>query len=140
MLNLTVNWKRVIDTLPKGVVVIDTDGKIRHINPAFEALTGYRSGELIGNPCTILECSGCEPWYDDNDVWCMLFSAERSFEPTVCSIDSRTGRRLTVFRQASVLRDAVGVVVGAVETIWDVEDFKEGSAHESHFPSLCLHL
>ena len=49
MLDLTKNWKRVIDSLYKGIMVIDTGGAIRHVNPALERLTGYRADELMGN-------------------------------------------------------------------------------------------
>ncbi|MFN3513841.1 MAG: ATP-binding protein [Phenylobacterium sp.] len=37
-----------------AIVVIDVDGMIEGANPAAEALTGWREGELIGRPITLL--------------------------------------------------------------------------------------
>jgi two-component system response regulator HydG len=71
----TINWKKVIDSLKKGVVVIDTDGIIRHVNPSMTGLTGFSPDELIGKTCAIFECSGCEPWFGRGGFWCMLFSS-----------------------------------------------------------------
>ena len=77
MLDLTKNWKRVIDSLYKGIMVIDTGGAIRHVNPALERLTGYRADELMGNTCTMLACSGCEPWYGRRDSGACCSAAGR---------------------------------------------------------------
>jgi len=125
MLDLMENWKRVIDTLYKGVVVIDTSGIIQHVNPALEDLTGYRADEIIGNSCAILECSNCEPWYDREGFWCMLFSSGEAMKPVTCRINSKSGHSLNVVKQASIFRNEKGVVLGAVETIWDMAKLKE---------------
>ena len=125
MLDLTKNWKRVIDSLYKGIVVIDTGGIIRHVNPALERLTGFPANELVGNACTMLGCSGCEPWYGQ-DFWCMLFCGEQVMKPMACRINSKSGHRLKVIKQASILRNEKGLAVGAVETIWDTENLKGG--------------
>ena len=127
MLDLTKNWKRVIDALPSGIIVIDTGGAIRHVNPALEHLTGYRADELVGNSCAILDCSGCEPWYGQEGFWCMLFSSGQTMKPIVCRINSKSGYRLKVVKQVSIFRDAQGVAVGAVETIWDIAKLNKSS-------------
>ncbi len=138
MLNLTINWKRVIDTLHKGVVVIDRGGAIRHVNPAFEVLTGYRSDDLMGKPCAVLQCSGCEPWYGDEEFRCALFSSGQPINPTTCRINSKCGRPLKVVRQASVLRDGKGIPVGAVETMWDAADLKGSHSENGFFQRISL--
>ena len=124
MSDLAINWKKVIDTLHQGVFVIDTGGLIRYVNPALERLTGYRSDELIGKSCIMLECSGCEPWEDRGSFRCMLFTLGRSMNPVACRINNKLGHGLNVVKQASILRDANGVPVGAVETIRDMEKLK----------------
>lgn len=128
MPDLTKNWKRIVDTLYSGVIVIDTGGAIRHVNPSLERLTGYRADELIGNSCAILDCSGCEPWYGQEGFWCMLFSSGLAMKPMVCRINSKSGYPLKVVKQASIFRDAQGVAVGAVETIWDMAKLKESGS------------
>ena len=126
MLDLTKNWKRVIDSLYKGIVVIDMDGAIRHVNPALERLIGFRADELMGNACTKLACSGCEPWYGQEGFWCMLFGGGQPMKPMACQINRKSGHPLNVIKQASIMRNAQGDMVGAVETIWDMEDLTQG--------------
>ena len=129
MLDLSKNWKKVIDTLQSGVIVIDTNGAIQHVNPALEGLTGYRADELIGNACAILGCSHCEPWYGQGGAWCMLFGSGQDMKPIPCRINSKSGHRLEVIKQASIFRDSKGVVVGAVESFRDMTKLKERCSH-----------
>lgn len=129
MLDLSKNWKRVIDALYSGVIVIDTGGAIRHVNPAMESLTGYGADELIGNTCAILGCSGCEPWFGQGGAWCMLFGSGQAMKPLVCSINSKSGHRLNVVKQASIFHDSNGVAVGAVETLRDMSTLQARGSH-----------
>ena len=51
----TEAWYRgVIESAPDGVMVTDADGLITLTNPTLEAMFGYRSGELVGQPIEIL--------------------------------------------------------------------------------------
>ena len=116
MLEPAINWKEVIDTLKKGVVVIDTVGIIRHVNPAMTGLTGYGADELLGNSCAIFECSGCEFRHGRGGRWCIPFSREKSTKPVFSKINCKSGPRLKVVKQVSFLYDAKSVTLGAVET------------------------
>ncbi|NQV79862.1 MAG: PAS domain-containing protein, partial [Alphaproteobacteria bacterium] len=40
----------LLDAAPVMVLIVDADGKIDYINPAFEQVTGYRLGEVKGTP------------------------------------------------------------------------------------------
>ncbi len=122
MLNLTINWKSVVDSLHKGVVVIDRGGTIRHINPAFEVLTGYGASELLGKTCTVLACSACSPSYGKTGFRCMLFETGEPLKPMACLINNKHGEPLKVFRKASILKDERGNPLGAVETVWSKDD------------------
>ena len=52
-------WKTVVETMLDGLMVVDPGGIILSVNNAFEALTGYKEEELIGQPCSILACNTC---------------------------------------------------------------------------------
>jgi two-component system response regulator HydG len=39
--DLSQNWKTIVDTLQDGVIVVDPRGRIVALNPAAETLTGY---------------------------------------------------------------------------------------------------
>ena len=51
--------KTIIETMQDGLMVVDREGDIVHVNRAMEELTGYRRDELIGSHCSILECDVC---------------------------------------------------------------------------------
>src|ERR1700690_60529 len=51
-------YRRLVETLSEGVVLIDARGNdhpVLYVNPAFEALTGYRSAELLGRNLRMLQ-------------------------------------------------------------------------------------
>jgi diguanylate cyclase (GGDEF)-like protein/PAS domain S-box-containing protein len=43
-------FARVLDKSPDAALIIDQDGKIRYLNAASQALTGYLPGEALGQP------------------------------------------------------------------------------------------
>jgi two-component system, cell cycle response regulator len=51
-------YRRLVETLSDGVVLIDAQGSdhpVLYVNPAFEALTGYSSAELLGRNLRLLQ-------------------------------------------------------------------------------------
>jgi two-component system cell cycle response regulator len=51
-------YRRLVESSPEGVVLIDaqgTDHPVIYVNPAFEALTGYSAAELIGRNLRVLQ-------------------------------------------------------------------------------------
>jgi PAS domain S-box-containing protein len=51
-----------------GVVITDTSGRIRYVNPAFTAMTGYTSEEAVGRYPSLLK-SGRQPLASYEDLW-----------------------------------------------------------------------
>jgi PAS domain S-box-containing protein len=132
-MDLTRHWKNVLNALGDGLMLVDPQGIILSINPALEALSRYRAGELVGRQCTILECSTCESVRSmAGRFWCELFR-EGVIKPIRCRIRDKNGRRVEVLKQASILRDAEGKPIGAVETITDLSDCVP---QENEFPFL----
>ena len=50
-------WETVVSTIKDGVMIVDTNGYIVSVNEAMERITGYSREELIGQKCSILNCS-----------------------------------------------------------------------------------
>ncbi|ROR32605.1 sensor domain-containing protein [Inmirania thermothiophila] len=48
-------------SLPRGVLLTDTRGRILYANPAFERMTGYRTAELLGRTPRILKSDETPP-------------------------------------------------------------------------------
>ena len=56
-------YRRLVESSPEGVVLINaqgTDHPVIYVNPAFEALTGYSSAELVGRNLRLLQADDRE--------------------------------------------------------------------------------
>jgi transcriptional regulator with PAS, ATPase and Fis domain len=121
-MDLSSHWKTIIDTLKEGLVVVNPEGTIVAVNPAAETLTGYAAEELIGKSCRILDCTGCVIFGEGpGDKWCKLFQ-DGMVKAKKCLITDKEHRPISVLKNATVLRDADGRVIGAVETLTDISD------------------
>ncbi len=115
-------WKTVIQTMQDGLMVVDTDGTIVSTNPVMETITGYSQDELIGQPCSILDCDHCSGVRSAaEDEHCQLFS-QGSIRRCRCTLRRKDGSELHVLKNAALLKDESGQVVGGVETLTDLSE------------------
>jgi len=115
-------WKTIVDTLQDGLMVIDPGGNILAMNPAAERLTGYSADELVGQNCRTLNCTGCELYGRGvGEEWCSLY-VKGIVKAKKCLISQKDRRALHVVKNASVLRDSEGNMIGAVETFTDISE------------------
>jgi len=121
-MDVSQHWKTIVDTLQDGLLVVDPQGNILAANQAAERVTGYGTDELIGKSCRLLNCTGCKllgaavP-----DKFCQLFVTENVKEKK-CLITNKERRSVYVLKNAKVLKDENGKVIGAVETLTDITD------------------
>lgn len=112
-------WQTVVHTMLDGLMVVDPDGIILSINDAMEQLTGYHKDELIGESCEILDCDVCFGTRAlGGDRHCALFK-DGQVRHRKCVLKKKDGSPLHVLKNAAILRDKDGVVVGGVETLAD---------------------
>ncbi len=115
-------WKTIVDTLQDGLLVVDPQGIILATNEAAERLTGYGADELIGKSCRLLNCTGCKLMGNVvPDKFCQLFVTENVREKK-CLITNKERRSVHVLKNAKVLKDGDGNVIGAVETLTDITE------------------
>ena len=120
-------WKTVVDTIQDGIMIVDTKGTIVSVNRAFETITGHSIIEIIGKPCTILNCNACELVRGNigkGPHWCGLFKKGK-LRMQKCVMTRKNGDHIHVVKNASVLLDSKGNITGAVETITDITDLIE---------------
>ena len=118
-------WKTVVNTIQDGVMIVDTDGTIVSVNKALEKIVGYSKQELIGKPCTILDCTICEIARErKGEKWCSLFRTG-GVSMRKCALSKKDGERTHVLKNASLLHDTDGSVMGAVETMTDINELIE---------------
>jgi len=120
-------WKTVVDTIQEGVMIVAPGGIIISANQAFLRLTGYDIDELIGQPCSCLKCTSCHQQRKHESGsrhWCRLFH-DGYLKKQRCVLTRRDGRKIHIFKNASVLKDNKGKVIGAVETMTDITELLE---------------
>ncbi len=118
-------WQTAVDIIHDGVIIVDVRGFIASANQAMTLITGYSQEELIGRPCSMLQCSSCNKVFDQTGKhWCLLF---RSGSVTMrkCTMVRKDGSLVHVMKNASVLHDDLGQIIGAVETIADITELME---------------
>ena len=115
-------WETVIDTMMDGLMVVDPEGVIISINNAMENLTGYSKGELVGQSCAILDCDACfGTRAEGHDKYCALFK-EGHVSRRKCMLRKKDGKPLYVHKNAALLKDSSGTVIGGVETLTDLTE------------------
>lgn len=121
-MDLAPHWKTIVNTLQDGVMVVDPRGRILAVNPAAERLTGYSEAELIGKSCRVLDCTGCKIIGEGGgNRWCGLF-ARGEVRAKKCLITNKAHLPVNIIKNARVLHDEDGKVIGAVETLTDMSE------------------
>ncbi|HEX8947454.1 MAG TPA: sigma 54-interacting transcriptional regulator, partial [Dissulfurispiraceae bacterium] len=110
----------IFETMRDGLMIVDTEGNILYFNKAAEEITGYNRGEVVGKPCVMLDSDTCVILTDSGrQKSCGLFK-EGSICGKRCRIRANDGRAVYLLKNAMVLRDESGEIIGAVETMTDI--------------------
>ena len=118
-------WQTVIDTMLEGLMLVDPDGKIVYVNRAFEQLSGYTKEEVEGQTCEILGCDTCfGTRKEGKDKYCALFK-EGKVRRRKCIFQKKDGTELHVLKNAALIRDKNGEVIGGVENLTDLSPVVE---------------
>lgn len=118
-------WKTVVNTIRDGLMIVDERGIIVSVNDALEKMTGYSRSELIGRDCTVLNCDICtHVRKNQGDKWCNLFNGGQ-LKARRCVLIRKNGEIIHALKNACILNDANGDMIGAVETITDITELIE---------------
>jgi len=118
-------WQIVIDTMMEGLMLVDPDGKIIYVNRAFEHLSGYKKEEVEGKSCEVLGCDTCFGTREEGqDKYCALFK-EGKVRRRKCIFQKKNGGKVHVLKNAALIRDKSGKVIGGVENLTDLTPIVE---------------
>ena len=123
---LNLYWKTVVDTIQDAIMIVDRNGMIVTVNNAFEKITKFSKDEIIGESCMRLNCDRCEivRTGKDKEHWCRLFR-EKHLKMRRCVIMQKGGAYVHIMKNAALLYDTAGNVMGAVETMTDISELIE---------------
>lgn len=110
----------LLQTIPTGLFLVDTDLQVVYWNAEAERITGYAAADAVGQHCSFLEGVPCQDR-------CGLFS-EEIIKPVIgisCSIQHKNGQRIELTKNVDLLRDSQGRVIGGIEAFVDISRLKE---------------
>lgn len=119
--NLSIEQQKALQSiLPAGIFTVDLNRNVTSWNIVAEEITGYRAQEVVGRPCTIFAKKPCEER-------CGLFDPKtskplRNYE---CVIRRKDGAERYVLKRADLLYDAMGHIVGGIESFEDITERRE---------------
>lgn len=115
----------LLDSIGDGVFTLDQYGNITLWNPSMERISGYPADEVLGKNCRLLHfdnCFGRECPADFSE--CRIF-LDGQVLPTECSLKHKDGRVVPVIKNARVIRDPEGTVIGIVDAVTDLTELKQ---------------
>jgi two-component system, NtrC family, response regulator HydG len=116
---------RIIDSMADGVFTMDRNGNISSWNPSMERISGYTAEEALGKQCSLLNCSRCFGENCPTSIQkCRIFEQEH-IEVKECQLRHKDGYDVPVIKNASVVKDEDGNMLGVVETVTDITELNE---------------
>ncbi len=106
-------WQQVVETMDEALFLVDRNQDIVYFNRRAQQVTGFSADEVLGRHCLAsFRCAQCA-------AHCGLFDHGRIADRQV-EIRRKDGSLITVIKNAVVLRDTAGEVVGGLETFRDI--------------------
>jgi PAS domain S-box-containing protein len=110
--------RRFLDSMGDALFVVDAKQNVVFWNRQAEKLTGYTGDEVVGRHCLSgIRCERCL-------AKCNVF-AQGEIENARITLKSKEGKTLFVSKNAFVLRNEDGVVVGGIEMLQDETELTE---------------
>lgn len=110
----------LLQTIPTGLFLIDSELQIVYWNAEAERITGYAAAEAVGQHCSFLEGIPCKEK-------CGLYSddTEKPIIGISCSVQHKNGKRIELTKNVDLLRDEDGQVIGGIEAFVDISRLKK---------------
>ncbi|MHA4870756.1 bifunctional diguanylate cyclase/phosphodiesterase [Duganella sp. PWIR1] len=119
----------VIEHIADGVVVLDAQGTIVAVNPAFTLITGYSEEEAIGKDRTLTRSGRQDPGFYD-DMW--QEQLEQGFWRGELWNLRKNGELYLEFLTVSAVRDTSGATTHYVGVFSDITKAKESQEKLDH--------
>lgn len=126
----------VINSLPVGVLTVDSHLKITGFNPRATEITGYSEKEALGSFCgDVLHGGMCE-------LQCPLrtvLGREKTIVGTETTVRTKWGKEIPVRMSTAGLFDDNGNLIGGIEAFQDISYQKDLERQRNNFVSMIAH-
>ena len=109
--------KQILSTAATAIFTVDANKVITSVNDEFCVTTGYNKEDVIGKRCLVLQGIPCIDHcglFDENN--------DGKISKKQCSLMSKDGKRLFTYKNATLIRDKKGDILGGVESFIDVTE------------------
>lgn len=121
----------IVRSMVDALIVIDTDGIVRTVNPATQELLGWKRKELVGKPAAMLFANPADADAFSGSHSDELMSAGMiRLEEVACR--HRDGVTIPVSFTASAMRDEDGRLIGFVGIARDIRELKRLEQEKIH--------
>jgi PAS domain S-box-containing protein/putative nucleotidyltransferase with HDIG domain len=105
---------------PNAIFTTDVNRIVTSWNNKAAEITGYSGNEIIGKQCTVFADTPCKDM-------CAVFSdnVEKPIFNAECSIKRKDGKIIVIAKNAKLLKDEQGNVIGAIESFEDITGRKK---------------
>ncbi|MCX6033262.1 MAG: PAS domain S-box protein, partial [Chloroflexi bacterium] len=109
--------------VPSAIFTVDLQGVVTSVNAKAAEILGYQDSELVGQPCTIFAYEPCRHG-------CGLYNAavSKPISGRECVVQTKDGDLRTVLKNADLIRDGDGQVIGGIESFTDITERKRVEA------------
>ncbi len=110
----------IVKFAPIAIFSVDTNRRILSWNNKAQEITGYTAEEVIGKECTIFADEPCQ-----NKCWLYSNDIEKPISGRVCHIKRKDGQLGITIKNADLLKDEKGNVIGGVESFEDIAGLRQ---------------
>jgi PAS domain S-box-containing protein len=116
----------IIDAMADGLVLLDMNGKVVSVNPAYEKMTGYEASEVVGKPAFDVMQKLIKPEEWEEFAGALMASLEgQLISPETYTFISKNGQEISVFISTFYIKDAGGNPTNIIIMIRDITDLKQ---------------
>jgi len=116
----------IIDAMGDGLMLIDMDGKITSVNPAYEKMMGYEKNEIVGGNVADLMKKEVKP--EDLKTAMGRLKANTNgkvLDPITITLFAKRGREVPVIITSSVTKDSEGKPSSLILVFKDITKHKK---------------
>jgi PAS domain S-box-containing protein len=114
----------IIDAMAEGVFTLDANRRITSWNRAMSHITGYEAQEALGRTCQFFEFNRCFQENCPPDFEACGILKVGQVNGKECELRHRGGHSVPVIKNARVIPDGAGGILGIVETVTDLTELK----------------